>query len=232
MAATHVSRNCNAFRVLFSSYFHRDLRRRMATMPTGRAADPAVHSVEPEVIEAVDAIKEHGLNPKGSETEYQPSGGGGSVPLSPSKPPLPSSPKLESVGVNTPCNPTTQQKRRFQAEKAICASLELPEERKEERRKQRKEQEEDDKKYFESRKASPLSEIEIADTRKPITQASDGTANDGSSGEGAVVMFSDEQMDTEVDSLTRAAEMWNKARESGDPDSPHGRILRELRGEY
>lgn len=88
-------------------------------------------------------------------------------------------------------------------------------------------EDDDSEEYFMHRKASPLSEIEVADTRKPISRATDGYAEGG----GNVVLFSDEQRDSAEDSLRRAAEMWREAAVRGDPDSPHGRVLRALRGE-
>ncbi|GFQ08348.1 hypothetical protein PHJA_002978800 [Phtheirospermum japonicum] len=135
-------------------------------------------------------------------------------------------------------NPIAQQKRRISAKigDVGCAAVvdvnPWPEEENEiDMKRQREEQQEDNMEYFKHRKASPLSEIEIADTRKPISRATDGTAEKGTVGNGFIV-WRPEQMDSAEDSLRRATEIfrWNAMR--GDPDSPHGRVLRKLRGEY
>lgn len=161
----------------------------------------------------------------------------------PPKSPKESAPKLESPGVGPRTDPIVQQKRRNSTVSAkiddvICAGIDgspWPAEEKEtDRRTQREEQEEDDREYFKHHKASPLSGIEIGDSRKPINRATDGTVqnkNVGYEGSGGAV-WRPEQLDTAEDSLRRAMEIfrWNAMR--GDPDSPHSRVLRHMRGEY
>lgn len=102
------------------------------------------------------------------------------------------------------------------------------------RRRQREEQERNDKEYYKHHKASPLSEIEICDTRKPVSQATDGTAHSetvGYDGNYGNWVWRPEQLDTAEESLRRAAEIFKMNAMRGDPDSPHGRVLRQLRGE-
>lgn len=103
------------------------------------------------------------------------------------------------------------------------------EEAKTNRRTETKDQEEDNKDYYKHHKASPLAEIEFADTRKPITRATDGTAYDGAGKD--VIGWLPEQLDTAEDSLRRATEIWKQNAMRGDPDAPQSRVLRALRGE-
>lgn len=102
-------------------------------------------------------------------------------------------------------------------------------EEKDGRRTGREEEEEDEREYYKHHKASPLAEIEFADTRKPITRATDGTAYDG--GGKDVIGWLPEQVDTAEDSLRRATEIWKQNAVRGDPDAPQSRVLRALRGE-
>lgn len=169
--------------------------------------------------------------------------GTGNGPFAPTESPRVSSPRLENPGLSQASQPNTQQKRRNQTpvlEEVSCAVPDpWPEEReksmdrKEERREMRKGQEEDDKEYFKHHKASPLSEIKLADTRKPISRATDGTAGGGYYGGGRnVIGWLPEQLDTAEDSLKRAAEIFKQNAMRGDPNSPHGRVIRSLRGEW
>ncbi|KAF8392627.1 hypothetical protein HHK36_022975 [Tetracentron sinense] len=48
-------------------------------------------------------------------------------------------------------------------------------------------EEEEERAYYKEHKPSPLSMIEVVDTRKPITRATDGTAREYESGEYVVV---------------------------------------------
>ncbi|OAY68623.1 hypothetical protein ACMD2_23631 [Ananas comosus] len=70
---------------------------------------------------------------------------------------------------------------------------------------------------YKSHKPPPLSGVEVADTRKPITQA----ASDGPGGEGRGVM-ADETVD---DTLRRAERMFRAAAERGNPAWPHSWAL-------
>lgn len=67
--------------------------------------------------------------------------------------------------------------------------------------------------------------------RRPCrtTRASDKTADSGR-GVG-VIGWLPEQMETAEETLMRAAEMWRERAMRGDPDAPHSRVLRALRGE-
>ncbi|XP_059663469.1 uncharacterized protein LOC132309139 [Cornus florida] len=100
----------------------------------------------------------------------------------------------------------------------------------EDREEQGREQEEDDKEYFKYHKALPLSEIELVDTRKPVTRAMDGFADYYYRGE-RVVLWRPEQLDTAEEALMRATQIWKQDEMRGDPDSPHGWVLRALHGE-
>ena len=72
----------------------------------------------------------------------------------------------------------------------------------------------------------------MVDTRKPITRASDGTADSNNEYFGdEVILWREEQLDTAEEALRRAMEIWKQSAVRGDPDSPHGRVLRALRGE-
>ncbi|KAA8543052.1 hypothetical protein F0562_021453 [Nyssa sinensis] len=216
-------------RVLFSAIHNKALPRRLASASTGRTADPDIHSGDPEGIDAEEAAK--GATAQNQTVDKPPEK---IKPLVSPRPPYAFSPKLESTGVNQPLDPTTQQKRRNTTgtntaplDDVSCAGLDgSPWSERESA------EEEDYKSYYKVHKASPLSEIEIVDTRKPITRATDGTADshvEGGSEE--VILWRAEQLDTAEEALRRAMEIWKQSAMRGDPDSPHGRILRALRGE-
>ncbi|KAG6415238.1 hypothetical protein SASPL_122644 [Salvia splendens] len=190
---------------------------------SGRTADPAIHAVEEEDVYPTDAMQDEKRRrpPKHDNETYTP-------PKSPTE----TAPKLESGGVGPMPDPFGQQKRQ-----SWCAGIDgspWPEEDGVDRKAQREEQERDNKEYYGHHKASPLSEIEVCDTRKPVTQATDGTAQsesvgyDGNLGER---VWRPEQLDTAEEALRRAAEIFRMNAMRGDPDSPHGRVLRQLRGE-
>ncbi|KAG0532245.1 hypothetical protein BDA96_02G185400 [Sorghum bicolor] len=72
-------------------------------------------------------------------------------------------------------------------------------------------------------KPSPLAEVEFADTRKPITRATDGNATDRYTDVlGRLVG------DTVDDSLARAEAMFREAATRGNPEWPHSRALAEM----
>lgn len=136
--------------------------------------------------------------------------------------------------MNQRLDPTFQQKRR-QGSKAFedvtCAGFDgspLPKDGAKDER-SRVEKVEDEREYFKHHKASPLSELEFADSRKPITRATDGTADSGAGRD--VIGWLPEQLDTAEEALRRATEIWRQNAMRGDPDAPHSRVLRELRGE-
>ncbi|XP_062190528.1 uncharacterized protein LOC133893517 [Phragmites australis] len=82
---------------------------------------------------------------------------------------------------------------------------------------------EEDKEYYRTHKPSPLAEVEFADTRKPITAATDG---------GAADRFADVpgrmEEDTVDASLARAEAMFREAASRGNPAWPHSRALAEM----
>ncbi|GAA0138505.1 hypothetical protein LIER_00240 [Lithospermum erythrorhizon] len=179
----------------------------------GRTADPNVHATDPE-----DTYPEE--RPLGTPTKEQ-------HPINPFVPPSPPhspSPKLESNAINPPIDPINQQRRRvFSLKDVSCVGVDgtpWPEDEMD-RRRQIDERVEDDREYYEDHKASPLAEIEVA-------RATDG----GYFGGDGVVLFRPEQLDTAEDSLTRARMMFLENATRGDPHSPHGRLLRALRGQY
>ncbi|KAM7501184.1 hypothetical protein LguiB_000088 [Lonicera macranthoides] len=216
-------------RLLFFS--NKSMRRGFASASTGRTADPPVHSGPIYDIEAGGAKKSDLAQ---EETEHK-------QRLVPPKLPHASSPRLEHTAVNHPVEPTTQQKRRKSSRNVIeevsCAGLDgspWPEEDKDnDMEKQRGEHEEDDKEYFKDHKASPLSMIELADTRKPLQKAMDRTPYSGFADYGErVVVWRPEQIDTAEEALLRAARIWKERAMSGDPDFPPSRVLRELKGHH
>ncbi|CAA0828244.1 Unknown protein [Striga hermonthica] len=222
--------------ILSSSQKHHLTQRLGCTTTTGRTADPAEHAVDHDEVyptEAIEDEKRRRPRPEHDEATVDKD----HQPYVTPKSPIESTPKIEHPGIGPQTNPIRQQKRRISAnssEIGCSAGPEAPKAAETDPKRQEEEQREDNVEYFKHHKASPLSEIEIADTRKPITRATDGTVQNetvGKEGMGFVV-WRPEQLDTAEDSLRRAAEIfrWNAVR--GDPDSPHGRVLRELRGEY
>ncbi|KAL8527277.1 hypothetical protein ACS0TY_005230 [Phlomoides rotata] len=200
---------------------------------TGRTADPAEH----QDVYPCDAIHDEKLRHK---SENEPTSKIDESYIPP-KSPNQSAPKIGSTGVWPRPDPMAQQKRRQSVvagklDDVICSGIDgspLPDQevRETDRRTQREEEERDDKEYFKHHKASPLSEIEIAETRKPVTIATDGIAEKETVGnEGGV--WRAEQLETVEETMQKAMELfrWNAMR--GDPDSPHGKVLRQLRGEY
>ncbi|XP_059664317.1 uncharacterized protein LOC132310108 [Cornus florida] len=199
-------------------------------IPTRLPADPAIYSGDPQGKEGVKAQCEE---KKEIERKLRKEL---NDPYVPPKPPHSPSPKLKHTELNQPIDPTTQQKRRNtttssantgQLQDMSCTGF-FP--WVEDREEQGREQEEDDKEYFKHHKASPLSEIELVDTRKPVSRAMDGFADYYYRGE-RVVLWRPEQLDTAEEALMRATQIWKQNAMRGDPDSPHGRVLRALRGE-
>ncbi|CAD6222567.1 unnamed protein product [Miscanthus lutarioriparius] len=82
---------------------------------------------------------------------------------------------------------------------------------------------EDDREYYRTHKPSPLAEVDFADTRKPITRATDGSATDRYADvPGRMVE------DTVDDSLARAEAMFREAAARGNPEWPHSRALAQM----
>ncbi|KAK9756891.1 hypothetical protein RND81_01G127700 [Saponaria officinalis] len=204
-----------------------EVSKRSVCQQTNPTPDPAIPSTKPQV-----EVKD-GSNPQRT-TEYETE--------TPKPPIVGSSPKLNHTEVGLPSNPNKTQTRKAQTQtrkaqtqpeptppEITCIGLDVspwPDDDETDQKAQKKAQEED-KEYFKDHKASPLSEIEFADSRKPITQATDTNTTLG-----GIILFNDEQNDTAEDSLMRAMEIWKWNKMRGDPDSPHGRVLRQLRGEF
>ncbi|KAK6780831.1 hypothetical protein RDI58_023015 [Solanum bulbocastanum] len=203
----------------------------------GRTADPAIHSGPLEGDDLEESVKV-AENEKKQPTIKSVNAKDAIVPP---KSPIGSSQKIKSTGVNQPIDPLTQQKRqkfsnatdKTSLKDVSCAGLDgspWPDESK-----SMGDQFEDDKEYFSHHKPSPLAEMEMADTRKPITQATDAPADDGialyPAPWGGMMVWRPEQLDTAEEALLRAVEIWKMNAMRGDPDSPQGRILRKLRGE-
>ncbi|XP_059294531.1 uncharacterized protein LOC132047511 [Lycium ferocissimum] len=206
---------------------------------TGRTADPAVHSgplegddLEESVKFAENERKQPNIKPSKDNEAF-----------TPPKSPIGSSQKIESTGVNQPIDPLTLQKRHYSNTSTTnnkesfkdvnCIGLDgtpWPDEEKDGRA-----QLEDDREYFKHHKPSPLAEMEMADTRKPITRATDAPPGAGiafyPAPDGGVTVWRPEQLATAEETLMRAVEIWKENAMRGDPDSPQGRILRQLRGE-
>lgn len=210
---------------------------RLLRSSTGRPADPAVHSTDdPMGPSSAIHSPEEAYKDMEAKGQRDPTPVKDKDPFVSSKAPLSSSPQLKSSVADQPIQPHMQQKRSNSTVMISCSGLDAWSSERDDgdldRREERKEREEDDKEFFSHRKASPLSEIEVADTRKPVNQATDGGSDVGyDGGGGGVVMFREEQRVSAEETMRRAMEMWRETAARGDPMSPHGRVLRTLRGE-
>ncbi|KAK7259259.1 hypothetical protein RIF29_24861 [Crotalaria pallida] len=196
-----------------------------------QTADPTIHSGELEAGPEVHKAPPQGTsnNARNSSNNTMHNSKDDDPFLSPKSPTEPSL-KLKSTGVNQRLDPNLQQKRNqgtLALENVSCAGLDgTPWPDNEDNKEQRireEEQTQDNKDYYKHHKASPLSELEIEDTRKPISRALDKSAS------GDVIGWLPEQLDTAEDSLRRATEIWRHNAMCGDPDAPHSRVLRALR---
>ncbi|XP_021805206.1 uncharacterized protein LOC110749406 [Prunus avium] len=225
-------------------------------------ADPVVTTGDPQATENVaeekPAVDEQQRQVDKSPSSWGKGKGTGTEPVSPpNKPSYPNAsfPRLEKTEVTLQPDPSDHpinytQKRRasqyataatglslenFDLEKVSCVGLDgtpWPRDKENEEHKTDRDRE-DEREYYKHHKASPLSEIEFADTRKPITRVMYGTA-DAVSEYGAgrdVIRWRPEQLDTAEEALSRAARIWKENAMRGDPDAPHSRVLRALRGE-
>ncbi|OAY75452.1 hypothetical protein ACMD2_20359 [Ananas comosus] len=160
--------------------------------------------------------------------------------------PFAPSPKLESheVGPADTRAPSLQQKRRLSTAAAAAAARALeaascvgvdgaaplsaagaeaapaaPPPAKEEEG----EEGDDNEAYYRDHKPSPLSQVEMVDTRKPINRGVVVVVGvEGGEGRGVMV---EETVD---DALARAEAMFREAAARGDPDLPHSRALARL----
>ncbi|KAE8772890.1 hypothetical protein D1007_55027 [Hordeum vulgare] len=80
---------------------------------------------------------------------------------------------------------------------------------------------EEDREYYRTHKPSPLAEVEFADTRKPVTRATDGGAEDRLEHDVPGTMVED----TADASLARAEAIFREAASRGNPAWPHSRAL-------
>ncbi|XP_038899334.1 uncharacterized protein LOC120086662 isoform X2 [Benincasa hispida] len=211
-------------------------RLRRSALTTRRTADPSVHANDDNDPAVLSGEPEDNLEPDNTKANYErkdPKLGDSNGPFGQPKAQHASSPRLETKVVGQASKPITQQKRPQSTvtDEVSCIGVYGGplEKGKENRTTEMKEQEEDNRDYYKHHKASPLAEIEFADTRKPITRATDGTAYDGDGKD--VIGWLPEQLDTVDDSLRRATEIWKQNAMRGDPDAPQSRILRALRGE-
>uniref|UniRef100_A0A0E0EG47 Uncharacterized protein n=1 Tax=Oryza meridionalis TaxID=40149 RepID=A0A0E0EG47_9ORYZ len=187
----------------------------------GGAGDPSVHSGDPPSDDYPDRP------PKFSGAEEATGGGdhgknpstAAATPSESTKervPPFAMSDKLGSQELADPAGGSsfTQKRRRSSSSRPADSREEAA------GRKVR----EEDREYYQTHKPSPLAELEFADTRKPITRATDGgsAADRLSDVPGKVVE------DTADDSLARAEAMFREAASRGNPEWPHSRALAEM----
>ncbi|KAJ1412582.1 hypothetical protein SESBI_20311 [Sesbania bispinosa] len=209
------------------------LSRGLCSVTRSQTADPAIHSGEQEAGTVVHRAPPQGTSTNDNATNNAKFAETDQIPSKEEYPKSPGEPlqKLKSTGVNQRLDPSIQQKRR-QGSKAIeevsCAGFDgSPWPGDEDIN--REEQIEDNREYYKHHKASPLSELEFADTRKPVTRYKDRTADAGRGVD--IIGWLPEQLETADETLNRAAEMWRQKAMRGDPDAPHSRVLRALRGE-
>lgn len=91
---------------------------------------------------------------------------------------------------------------------------------------------EDYEDYYKDHRPSPISEIEVADTRKPITKATSGGAYEGGGEGGEWAGWSEEQLDTAEEALRRAEAIFRERAAKGIPEWPHSNALRRLIGHH
>ncbi|MQM13282.1 hypothetical protein Taro_046203 [Colocasia esculenta] len=207
---------------------------RAATVNTtaAGAGDPAVHAELPQDEDAQSAEAEQQRRVR--------EGGGRESPLVSSftkkSSPFAPAPKLESSEVPRPVDPAFQQRRKLPSpelalEDVSCVGwdgkpLVGGAEGEEQEQEQEEERTKDYKEYFDHHKPTPLSELEFADTRRPIRQATDSDVVDDDAGVGEGPRgWREEQKDTVDEALLRAEAMFRAAAERGDPDTTHGRVL-------
>lgn len=220
----------------FSRSCRRPGRRAWSAAPT--AADPAAHREDTQVGELPPPV---GGSSPGSAPGAEQRGEGGereeaSLPSRGGdirRSPFASSLKLESSEVGPPAEPSLQQKRRHlhaALEGVICVGWDGrplagagDEEGQPEKR-----PEDDYKEYFEHHKPSPLSELELADTRSPLRRATDSDVVEDDASAAAVPLpgwKKRNQGDGVEAALLGAEAQFRQAAERGDPSTPHGKVL-------
>ncbi|KAF3795717.1 hypothetical protein EJ110_NYTH04392 [Nymphaea thermarum] len=159
-------------------------------------------------------------------------GGVEETPIAPT-PPL-RSPSLKHTEASPPIGPSLQQKRSLHTidrrvlDEAVCAGLDgSPPKGAAESNQEHDENGDEHPDTLLKQKPSPLSEIEFADTRFPISQALDSEVTKEPIEE--VVGFTEEQLDTAEEALLRGQRLFDEAKSrGGDPDFPPSRVLRTL----
>ncbi|MCL7047707.1 hypothetical protein MKW94_015542 [Papaver nudicaule] len=210
---------------------------------THQTADPSVHAEDPKGDDADEAAKHEDAKENQLRGPARNDLSDMKVdPIDAIKPGNRST-RLESSGVNPPLDPVKQQKRhysnnsnsqqRFKTEggkssplppsldEVSCVGMDgspWPDDQ---------DSVEDNKEYYKHHKPSPLSKVEVSDSRKPITQATDGGASESIyTRQGDIVLFSEEQRDSAEEALARASSIWKESAMRDDPDSPQARALR------
>ncbi|RZC57733.1 hypothetical protein C5167_005034 [Papaver somniferum] len=210
---------------------------------THQTADPAVHAEDPTGDDADEAAKHEAA--KENQQRGPARNGLSDLKVDPNDAIKPGkgSTRLESSGVNQPLDPLKQQKRHYgnssssQQMKAeggksspLPPSLDevtcvggmdgppWPDDH--------EDSVEDNKEYYKHHKPSPLAKVEVSDSRKPVTQATDGGASESMYTREGDVSFSEEQRDTAEEALLRASRIWKESAMRDDPDSPQARALR------
>ncbi|XVE77560.1 hypothetical protein DITRI_Ditri13aG0073100 [Diplodiscus trichospermus] len=242
--ATSPSKSSLAFYTAQNQAFFRRIASGAAVK--GRTADRTIHSGEVEAGPDVHRGEPQGIENSSDDhkfkdqfrTETEPKPGYETEPLIQHKMPHDSSPRLKSSPVNFPLEPNVQQRRRNVSaatlEDVSCVGLDgtpWPESKAKEQS-DSKEKVRDNNEYYRHHKAAPLAEIKVADTRKPITRATDGTVAEVIQNGRDVIGWRPEQLDTAEEALQRATRIWKENAMRGIPEAPHSRILRELRGEW
>ncbi|KAI3918187.1 hypothetical protein MKX01_041507 [Papaver californicum] len=210
---------------------------------THQTADPGVHAEDPTGDDADEAAKHEAAKENQQRGPARNDLSDLKVDPNDAIQPGKGSTRLESSGVNSPLDPIKQQIRHYcnnsnsqqqmqtEGEKSSplppsldevsCVGMDgtpWPDD---------EDSVEENKEYYRNHKPSPLSKVEMSDSRKPITQATDGGASESMyTREGDVVLFSEEQLDTAEEALLRASMIWKESAMRDDPDSPQARALR------
>ncbi|KAL5700983.1 hypothetical protein ACHQM5_026369 [Ranunculus cassubicifolius] len=194
---------------------------RSSSSTTSRTADPSIHAGEPEGVDAEQAVR-HKL---AQEKEERVPDGKNQPPPKPAS--IASSPKFESSEIQSP-NPLKQQKRHYQQKPDFkdvsCGGVDgFPENGGD----KGMSAEDENREYYKDHKPSPISEVEFADTRTPMTQATDGSLSNKDVGAaGGIITFTKEQSESAEETLMKSMRIWRESAMRGDPDAPHSRALR------
>uniref|UniRef100_A0ACD5Z008 Uncharacterized protein n=1 Tax=Avena sativa TaxID=4498 RepID=A0ACD5Z008_AVESA len=197
------------------------------------AGDPAVHSGEPPSEDyaesppkfsgAEEATSGAADKKHPSSTTPRPAESTSSATAKERVPPFGPSGKLGSQELADPAagSTFTQKRHRSSSDRAPAGSDPLGDATPGDEEAAARKVREEDREYYRTRKPSPLAEVELADTRKPLTRHTDGGAEDRVENDvpGAMVR------DTADASLARAEAMFREAASRGNPAWPHSRAL-------